>query len=438
MPRDDGLSRLRLVGVLRLAIVLLWVAAVVAAAWRAYGYYGGLLVEQLEENLMVLGRTGALLLDGRPAAQARDMLGKLQQAAGLENAFVCDGGGRSLADARGNIPPGRRYSPLLLDDEALGRALAGGQAVFGQPAPVAGFMFRSVYAPVRLAEGRGVLVLSAGEGFAGALSRLRRAARWAVAAVLAAAALYLGLFGASEYYSRRLARRERRRNALVLVGFLAAEIAHRIRNPLAIILSTAERLKRRYGKDAADPVFDYIPEEVRRVNQAVDRLLSLGQEEPARRGPLRASELLQRAQEAAGVEKRFPAVTVRREVPRDGLLTGDGEALAEALANLLVNAAESMRGPGEVTLRAAEEQGRVVITVTDTGPGIPGERLPHIFEPFVSFKEKGTGLGLAVAARIFEQHGATVAVRSGKQGTTFTIRFPAPRAPRESQGKDTA
>lgn len=104
----------------------------------------------------------------------------------------------------------------------------------------------------------------------------------------------------------------------------------------------------------------------------------------------------------------------------------DRELFKQALLNLFLNAEQAMPQGGEITVQTACASGQVILSVIDTGAGIPPEVLGKIFEPFFSTKKGGSGLGLATTKRIIERHGGTIEVQSAVgKGTKFTIRLPA-------------
>ena len=107
------------------------------------------------------------------------------------------------------------------------------------------------------------------------------------------------------------------------------------------------------------------------------------------------------------------------------VINGDRFALGRVYRNLITNAIQATAQGGSVTIATARAGDRVEITVTDTGSGIPPERLSAIFDDFVTTKRRGLGLGLAISKRIVEQLDGTITVASEVgRGTTFTLRFP--------------
>jgi signal transduction histidine kinase len=117
------------------------------------------------------------------------------------------------------------------------------------------------------------------------------------------------------------------------------------------------------------------------------------------------------------IESRFASEPV--------IIEGDVFALGRVYRNLITNAIQATQAGGRVTITTGRNRDKVEVSISDTGSGIPAERLGAIFDDFVTTKKRGLGLGLAITKRIVEQLGGTISVTSevGK-GTTFTMRFP--------------
>jgi two-component system sensor histidine kinase HydH len=126
-------------------------------------------------------------------------------------------------------------------------------------------------------------------------------------------------------------------------------------------------------------------------------------------------------QAAAGRE-----VEVRTEIPQaPAHLSGDRDKLTQALLNLGINALEACNSEGVVIMRLVSEKERARIEVSDTGAGVAPEHRAHLFRPHFTTKEKGLGLGLFIAQRIVEAHGATLALGEfSKRGTTMLVTLP--------------
>ncbi|MBN8249439.1 MAG: hypothetical protein J0L84_18590 [Verrucomicrobia bacterium] len=216
---------------------------------------------------------------------------------------------------------------------------------------------------------------------------------------------------------------------LEAAGRLAAEIAHQLKNPLGIINNAAFTLQRtvKEGKTITQQI-SIIREEVSRSDRILTELMGYARLAEGRVERVNLNEELDRAVDQAVPRGATPDITIHRNyTPGLPQLLGQRAHFSEVFVNLLSNAREAMNGRGDIFV--ATEAGpelSAVITIRDNGPGIPPDKLPLVFEPYFTTKERGTGLGLAIVKHNTEMYGGSVAVESelGK-GTQFTIRLPA-------------
>jgi two-component system, NtrC family, sensor kinase len=224
---------------------------------------------------------------------------------------------------------------------------------------------------------------------------------------------------------------------LASIGKLAATVAHEINNPLFGILTYSKLVRRELAKhefngreDLAEQL-ETIERESKRCGDLVKNLLTFGRQAPSRREPTDLNVVVERAVSLVKHKLDLQSVELQQSLAADlPQVDCDGNQMQQVLIVLLVNASEAMPKGGSVSVSTALDPAmdQVVVRVKDTGSGIPADVLPHIFEPFFTTKQDQlrTGLGLAVAHSIVEQHGGEISVRSAPgEGTEFTVALPA-------------
>jgi len=230
-----------------------------------------------------------------------------------------------------------------------------------------------------------------------------------------------------------LERHVRHSEKMAMVGQLAAGLAHEIGAPLHVIRGRADLMtKRTPGGEPRSRDLRIIVEQIDRITGIVRSLLDFARPKEPRLGPVDLVAVADGVLELLDTEIGPAGIEARREGLDAAVVRGDRDQLQQVLLNLLLNAAQAVRDqPGErsITLTVATSEdrgGEVVLAVADSGPGIPAELRERIFEPFFTTKSdgRGTGLGLATARRIVEEHGGSVVVEEAPRGTSVTVRLP--------------
>lgn len=211
------------------------------------------------------------------------------------------------------------------------------------------------------------------------------------------------------------------------ISTLATGMAHEIKNPLTAIKTHGEFLPERHG----DPVFvkrfsELLAQETSRINGIVQDLLDFAKPKPPQLKQVDIGHLITSTVDLLSGELSKHQIRWTINCRHDGAtIQADSDQLRQVLINLIQNAADAMPNGGSLTLATQANNGHLELTVSDTGQGIPKEILPRIFDPFVTTKPNGNGLGLAVVYSIVQSHRGTIhAASSPGLGATFTVRLP--------------
>jgi len=423
-----------------LAVVL----ATAVSTWVTWRGVAGALESEFEQRIGRIAATAAREIGPADLAEARlreqggaylalqVQLVTLRASTGVADATLVDSAGVTVVDAREpELGEGRPSVLDTLAGAALRRALRG-EAVVSAPYRRLGERLRAGFAPVRDEAGRpvGAVAVELAPAYLPVVSRLGRTLLLVALATLLAVLLLAAIVVRGAWSAARLERRLSRAENLAAMGRLTATLAHEIKNPLAIIRGSAQRLGRL--EPEARRMADFVIEETDRLSRTMTRYLEF-----ARGGdPGGGNEAGDAAVALAATldllegELRARDVTLERAI---GLPTApvalDNESLKQLYLNLVLNALEAMPRGGRLAVRLAERAGRIEVGIVDDGVGIPGDTLKRLGSPFFTTRATGSGLGIFLARRLAESAGGELRIQSEVgRGTTCTVRFPRERA----------
>ena len=218
---------------------------------------------------------------------------------------------------------------------------------------------------------------------------------------------------------------------------MAEMLAHEIKNPLAGITGAAQLLSMNLGQEDQE-LTDLIVAESRRIVALLDQVEQFGNLRPPRRRPVNIHDLLDRARKSATVGFAANMRIIEEFDPSLPPTHVDADQMLQVFLNLLKNAAQAAGGQGgtirlrtfyDMSLRLRRKDGTgdalpLQVEIIDDGPGLPPEIERDIFEPFVSGRENGTGLGLALVSKIISDHGGWISVDSAPGRTVFRSSLP--------------
>jgi PAS domain S-box-containing protein len=218
------------------------------------------------------------------------------------------------------------------------------------------------------------------------------------------------------------------------LGGLLAGVAHELNNPLSVVLGLSLMMKESATDAKAAERAGKISKAAERCARIVKTFLAMARQQPARTSNVTIDEIVAAAVEVAEYSIQSSDIELSVDLEPDlPVIWADPDQLSQVLINLLVNAEQALHDWGgqrkiTVSTRLHPKSGNVVVSVADTGPGIPREILSRIFEPFFTTKEvgAGTGIGLSFCHRIVQSHGGIIQVETTESGqSTFVVSLPA-------------
>jgi PAS domain S-box-containing protein len=223
---------------------------------------------------------------------------------------------------------------------------------------------------------------------------------------------------------KKLQIKSQQEDRLRVMGELAAEVAHEIRNPLGSIELMVTMLQEDCkDNDHSSELLSRIRTSVDNMNHIVTNILLYTRELQLDRSEFSAETLLEAAESIALNTIVKKQIKLEKNVGNISI-NADFELLKQSLANVLINAAQASPPKGKIQIDTVTEQERLLIKIKDNGPGIPDDIKEKIFKPFFTTKNTGTGLGLAMVKRVIEAHTGQIFFKSGADGTLFIVEIP--------------
>lgn len=232
---------------------------------------------------------------------------------------------------------------------------------------------------------------------------------------------------------------------LAAIGFLAAGVAHEINNPISVIATRLELIRRELKKGQADEVIlkdlDTISRHAERISRIASGLLTFARDAGSKVEDVDLNKAVERVMALLEGQIKSKGVETRLNLdPGSGLAQATGVGIEQVIYNLTHNAYQATPPGGTITISTfAVDDGLVALRVSDTGPGIPEEHAGRVFEPFFTTKDpgQGTGLGLSISYGLVKDFGGTISLESAPgKGAAFTVKLKTAASRRLDGGKE--
>jgi len=214
---------------------------------------------------------------------------------------------------------------------------------------------------------------------------------------------------------------------LAALGHLSAGMAHEIRNPLNSISLFGQVMRSGLENDPEMQSYsDKIVSEVERIDAILVKLLSTSKRSPFKLSTVQICDIVEKSLQTFNGQMEVQGVTLRKQLSHNTpSILADADELEQVFSNLFSNALFEMQQGGTLSVSLEQDDKDVLITVSDSGGGIPEEHLNDIFDPFFTTKKRGTGFGLSVVLRIVKTYSGRIDVKSEPGlGTTFQVWLP--------------
>jgi signal transduction histidine kinase len=368
------------------------------------------------KRMQTVARYCADQIEGAEHGTGDAWLQNISEHTGFERIVVADSFGIVYFSSQSLIERGDDIMPYLVDTAQFKEAARERSSRFTERIRIADTWFKSLYFPAIIDDEDVVVVVEADENYF-ALARQFRDGTILLACVLCAV-LGILTFSVMAISSRaRKAQVQAARNReLAFLGQASAELAHELKNPLAIIKSSADVLRKKFDKDKKERAFEFLSDEVMRLSRLVTDILSFSRAKKLLRQPFSPREAIEMIIDSGDSSLNGAHTTCSIE-PAVRCI-GDRDSFVQIAGNLIRNAAAAGGPEVRVEISAVQRGNQLDIRFCDNGSGIAPELRPRLFDPFVSGSKTGTGLGLAIVRTLCEASGWRIELESSEKGKT--------------------
>jgi len=370
--------------------------------------------------------------DGIYGKSLAEYLDEFREDGAFSSINLLDTMGIVIYSSGGGYESGEYFYYLGIDRAAYNSALAG-IADYTELYESGGNYLRGSYAPVldELGEVAWIIGIEAGAEYYSILATLRRNLLLFFFLTIVVAIAAGGILLSAAMELNRMEKRLLQASALSSIGEMAAGVAHEIRNPLAIIRGSAERLSSA-EEENRDKLVGFITEEVARIDEILTGYLSFAKPADGDTGPISLGKVARDVAERVRKRAEKSGVVINVEPGDEVEVVAPESAIRRALLNLYLNAIEAIPEGGNIEVTTRSVGNWVELDIVDNGIGMDKKTTERIFDAFMTNKPNGTGLGLTLSKSIIEDAGGSITVESKPGvGTVFRILLPVSRTSTE-------
>lgn len=350
------------------------------------------------------------------------MLGELTRACGFERTVITDSSGLVFYSSGSIIGRGDHIDPFLVDKNEFKRSVREESPGFSKIVQIDGVYFQSLYYPFTIGNIPSVVVLEADQQYYSALERFKiNLIVSSVLLTIAVILLIIFLVFIRKKMEAAIAQ-SNHNERLAFLGKASAELAHELKNPLGIIKSSVDVLRKKFDPSYTHKAFEFVSDEVMRLSRLIDGMLSFSRERILSKQEIALASRVNGSLDALKSEN--PDLHIEINIPETISITGDPDAFRQICDNLLRNAVNAAGKNGEISVVYKQDAKEGHLLFIDNGPGIPEQLKKTLFMPFVTGSKTGTGLGLAIVKTLCERSGWQIDFCKYEGKTCFKIMIP--------------
>ncbi len=342
--------------------------------------------------------------------QMSDWLAMLSKNSGFERIVITDSVHRVQWSSDPLIQQHDDFSPYLIDDESFYASVVDQEYRFSKTVKLEGVYFKSLYYPTRIDRSLSIIIIEADHNYFHHAHQFGRSVSLLGGCILIITGLIFFLLSSLNKKAQRAIQQASQNERLAYLGQTSAELAHELKNPLAIIKSSVDVLKMKFDPQGKEKAFTFISEDLMRISNLITDILSFSKDKQLANQLFSPKEPL--LEVIKHISQAYPNFSIVNTLPDSLYIRGDTHAFAQIAQNILANACRAIKKEGTLSIEFEEEKESLILLFKDNGPGIEPSLAKSIFDPFVTGSKTGTGLGLAIVKSLCESMGWDITLRS--------------------------
>ncbi|MFW5960483.1 MAG: sensor histidine kinase [Chitinivibrionales bacterium] len=318
------------------------------------------------------------------------------------------------------VEAGEDASPYILKPGLFKEAIASMEPCYSSTVVIDDVPFMAVYYPFQKGNKTYVFEISAGNRHFSQLEGLQMQIKVMIGVLITVFVILIGFLVFLSIKAGKAAQKAFEHEQMAFLGQTSAQLAHELKNPLAIIKSSADLIQKKYDSDKNDKCISYIKDESMHMSEIINQILTVSKNAKIEEVEFSPFDILREVRET--LVKSYPELEIEIELDRDLTVPYGPQAFKHIASNLMSNSAKALKGRGKIYVKGEQKGKNYHICFQDNGSGIDKAMSSEIFKPFVSGSKKSTGLGLYIVKNLCSKLNWSIELLCAEKGhTVFRI-----------------